>query len=267
MTRGQFEREFKKRGGVFLSEDILLLRKPLELYSLTAKRVLAKLDDLSEVYPIKLNGQTIASLIDGWEHIPILMIRGGRGGSSGFDYSARWPSAAGGGTDHTTSDLPARLNVKIGVNRTYDDALQAFIQTHAGDDYESGATFDEQGYTTRYVHGNSGSVAISGGSGEMVVHNHPAAGWPNFSKEDLLSTAAGSESGIVAVSSRQGRSNDTAKYAGTYSFTKGTHFNASGFIKAINNAQISGKDYNDAVSRWLKNNQKKFDYRYTYKKA
>ena len=77
----------------------------------------------------------------------------------------------------------------------------------------------------------------------------------------------GSGRGIVAVSTKTGRGDDTARYAGVYTFTKGTHFNASGFVKAVNSAQLSGKDYNDAVSKWLKANQQKFGYKYSYQKA
>ena len=43
-------------------------------------------------------------------------------------------------------------------------------------------------------------------------------------------------------------------------------FNASGFVKAINTATLSGKDYNDAVNKWLKANQKKYGYKYSYSK-
>lgn len=77
----------------------------------------------------------------------------------------------------------------------------------------------------------------------------------------------GTRRGIVAVSSTKGRDTDTAKYAGTYSFVKGTHFNASGFVKGVNSAKLSGKDYNDAVSKWLKANQKKYGYKYSFTKA
>lgn len=92
-------------------------------------------------------------------------------------------------------------------------------------------------------------------------------GWPTFSKEDVINTALGTRRGIVAVSTKTGRGDDTARYAGVYTFTKGTHFNASGFVKAVNSAQLSGKDYNDAVSKWLKANQQKFGYKYSYQKA
>lgn len=117
--------------------------------------------------------------------------------------------------------------------------------------------------------GFSGGWPSSGGGNgkEIAIHNHPRDGWPTFSKEDVINTALGTRRGIVAVSTKTGRGDDTARYAGVYTFTKGTHFNASGFVKAVNSAQLSGKDYNDAVSKWLKANQQKFGYKYSYQKA
>lgn len=115
---------------------------------------------------------------------------------------------------------------------------------------------------------SGGWPSSGGGSGkEIAIHNHPRDGWPTFSKEDVINTALGTRRGIVAVSTKTGRGDDTARYAGVYTFTKGTHFNASGFVKAVNSAQLSGKDYNDAVSKWLKANQQKFGYKYSYQKA
>lgn len=119
-----------------------------------------------------------------------------------------------------------------------------------------------------YRHGNAGSISgLTGNGKEIAIHNHPRDGWPTFSKEDVINTALGTRRGIVAVSTKTGRGDDTARYAGVYTFTKGTHFNASGFVKAVNSAQLSGKDYNDAVSKWLKANQQKFGYKYSYQKA
>lgn len=257
--------------GVKLTDRVLLLRKPLELYDLTENHTIAsfKGKDIAPVLSFALGDRTVQQIIEAWTEIPHIPINGGRGGGSGVNsYEAKWPSAGGGNAnDHTTSDLPARMNTKISVNRTYEDMLKAFRDTHAADDIEHGVTIDEQGFTTRYRHGNSGSISIFGGKDEMVVHNHPVGGWPNFSKEDLLSVANEGSRGIVAVSSTQGRGADTSKYAGTYSFVKGTHFNASAFTKAINSATIRGADYNDAVSKWLRANQKRFGYKYTYRKA
>jgi len=159
-------------------------------------------------------------------------------------------------------------NVKIGSNRVYEDMVRAFVAAHGDALEEHGVVVDEQGFATKYRHGNAGSISgLTGNGKEIAIHNHPRDGWPTFSKEDVINTALGTRRGIVAVSTKTGRGDDTARYAGVYTFTKGTHFNASGFVKAVNSAQLSGKDYNDAVSKWLKANQQKFGYKYSYQKA
>ena len=265
-----FKHEFKQRNGVMLTDNIMLFRKPLELYDMAKDKTLAtfKGKNVDVVLPFEIDGKTVQQIIESWTEMPTIALNGGRGGGSGMgNFNQKWPSSGNGNEkDRTTSDHPARMNVKAGVNRTYEDMLKAFADTHADSDIEHGVTIDGYGYTTRYRHGNSGSIGIWGSKGEIVVHNHPAGGWPNFSKEDLLSVASSGERGIVAVSGTKGRSAETAKYAGTYSFVKGTHFNATAFTKAINNATIRGNDYNDAVSKWLKANQKKYGYKYSYSK-
>ena len=268
MHINRFKSEFKRLNGIYATDKLVLFRNPLELYDLSTNTVIASFKNLEEALAYVIDGKTLEERVADWTEIVFPVIHGGRGSGSGMDsYTGKWPSSGhGGGGGNDTPDLPARMNVKTGVNRTYDDMLKAFSDTHADADIEHGVTIDGYGYTTRYVHGGAGSVGIWGNKGEMVVHNHPAGGWPNFSKEDMLSVAMSGERGIVAVSGKKGRSPETAKYAGTYTFEKGTHFNATAFTKAINNATLKGKDYNDAVSKWLKANQKKYGYKYSYSK-
>ena len=154
------------------------------------------------------------------------------------------------------SDLPARMNTRLGVNRTPEDALRAFREVHVNDNYESGIAVDEYGYVTRYVHGTATSVAIAGGKGEMVYHNHPGTKGGNFSDSDLISTSMTGAKGIVASGKE-----------GDYKFVKSHKFNAAGFIKAVKSAQMRGKDYDDAADRWLKANQQKYGYKYGFTKA
>lgn len=52
-----------------------------------------------------------------------------------------------------------------------------------------------------------------------------------------------------------------------YILQKGNHFKANAFVKAVNNAHLKGKDYDDAVDRWLKANAKKYDYKYEFRKC
>ena len=85
----------------------------------------------------------------------------------------------------------------------------------------------------------------------MIVHNHPSGG--AFSDSDLISMSMQTRtSGIIA----SGKKYD-------YKIEKGSHFKASAFTKAVKNAKMKGKDYDDAADKWLKANQKKYGYKYT----
>ena len=245
MQLDRFKHEFKRLNGVYATDKVVLFRNPLELYSLTTGKIIASFNSLDEALHFEIDGKTLEQRISAWTEITFPVEHGGRGGGSGIGFSGGWPSSGGGsGKDETTADLPARMNVKIGSNRVYEDMVRAFVAAHGDALEEHGVVVDEQGFATKYRHG-----------------------WPTFSKEDVINTALGTRRGIVAVSTKTGRGDDTARYAGVYTFTKGTHFNASGFVKAVNSAQLSGKDYNDAVSKWLKANQQKFGYKYSYQKA
>lgn len=265
----QFKRDFKRLNGIYATDKVVLLRNPLELYSLATGKTIATFKNLDEALAYEIDGKTLEQRVADWTEITFPVERGGRGSSSGMGFSGSWPSSGGGGSkDQTTADHPARMNVKIGVNRTYEDMVRAFIAQHGSAEIEHGVVVDQYGFATKYLHGNAGSISgLSGNGTEIAIHNHPRDGWPTFSKEDVVNTAMGTRRGIVAVSTTEGRGADTAKYAGTYSFVKGTHFNASGFIKGVNSAKLSGKDYNDAVSRWLKANQKKYGYTYSFTKV
>ena len=264
----RFRNEFNRLNGVYATDQVVLFRNPLELYDMKTGNVIAQFDSLEEALAFKIDGKTLEERVSGWTEIVFPVEHGGRGSGSGMGFNGKWPSAdKGNEKDRTTADFPARMNTKIGVNRTYDDMVKAFADTHRDADIEHGAVIDAYGYATKYLHGNAGSISgLHGGNSEIAIHNHPAGGWPTFSKEDVVNTALGTRRGIVAVSGTKGRSADTAQYAGTYSFVKGNRFNASGFVKAINTATLSGKDYNDAVNKWLKANQKKYGYKYSYSK-
>lgn len=269
MQLDRFKQEFKRLNGVPFGVSLVLFRNPLELYDLATGQTIATFKNLDEALSYEIDGKTLEQRVSGWTEIVFPVEHGGRGGGSGMGFDGGWPSAGGGsGKDETIADHPARMNTKLGVNRTYEDMVRAFAEAHGNADEEHGVVIDAYGFATKYRHGNAGSISgLSGNGTEIAVHNHPKDGWPTFSKEDVINTAMGTRKGIVAVSSKQGRSADTAKYAGTYSFVKGTHFNASGFIKAVNRAKLSGKDYNDAVDKWLRANQRKYGYKYSYSKA
>lgn len=251
----QFKREFEELNGVYAIPDkVVLTREPLELLDLATNRVIAVFENLDEALAFDINGKTLEQRVASWTEITFKR-DGGRGGSSGLStFSFGHASGGGGGSD--TLDLPARMNVRLGINRTPEDTLRAFREAHVNDGYESGVAVDEQGFVTRYVHGGATSVAIYGKKGEIVYHNHPGQFGGNFSDSDLISTSLSGERGIVA-SAREG----------DYKFVKTHKFNASGFIKAVKSAKMRGKDYTDAADRWLKANQKKYGYTYSFTKA
>lgn len=249
----QFKREFKRLNGVYITDNVVLLKKPLELYDLKAACTIATFDSIDSALACELNGKTLEKHIAEWEKITFVY-DGGRGSGAGMS-SFSFGHASGGGSGAGNSDLPARMNVRMsGARRSPDDALRAFRAAHANDSYESAVTVDEHGFVTRYTHGGATSVAISGSKGEMIYHNHPSGG--NFSDTDLINTAMGVERGIVA----------SGKF-GDYKFVKTPKFKASAFVKAVKTAKMTGKDYSDAANRWLKANQKKYGYSYSFTKA
>lgn len=265
----KFKYDFKRLGGIYVTNQIVLFRKPLELYNLKTDKTIAVFENLDDALAYEVDGKTISQRIDEWIEITFPAERGGRGSGSDIGFSGSWPSGeGGGGSDDTKADFPARINVKLASARTYEDMVRVFTEAHGNALEEHGVVVDERGFATKYRHGNSTSISgLTGNGNEMALHNHPMLGWPNFSKEDVINTAMGTRKGIVAVSTKFGRDERTAQYAGTYSFVKGSHFDASGFVKGVNSAQLKGKDYNDAVSKWLKANQKKYGYKFSFVKA
>lgn len=270
MQISSFLAEFKHRAGVFVTPAVVLLRKPLEVYDLITDTVIAKgnkknrFDD--SILDTIIDGRTLREHIASWSALPEIAYRGG-GGSSSDAFSGSWNFSGNSNKDNNNADYPARFNQRT---KSPADTLERFRAKHASDNMqEHGITVDDKGFVTQYVHGNSGSVSVHARNGEMIYHNHPSAGWPIFSKEDIYVAATENAKGIVASSSRAGRSDSTVKYAGDYSFTKNQNFKANDFLKELNKAQLKGKDYNDAVSKWLGNKarQRKYGYKFTFTPA
>lgn len=183
---------------------------------------------------------------------------GGRGSSSataGGERVFRFSNAGGAGEPSLTErKFPAEFN-DGDREQSFDKALSKFRSRHADSSVEYAIAVDEQGYVHQYVQGGSTSVAIQGRDGQMIIHNHPSGG--NFSRADMLSTAqATGERGIVASGRR-----------GDYIFRKGGNFDAAGFARAVSTARPRGRDYDDAIGKWLTQNQRKFGYTYSFRRA
>lgn len=250
-----FRREFRQLNGVYVAPpSVVLFRRPLELYDLERGETIATFRNLDEALAYELNGKTLQQLVADWDAITFPK-EGGRGGDSGLS-TFKFDHAKSSGRGTSKPDLPARLNVKLGVNRSPEEALKAFRAAHVNDGFESGVTVDEHGFITQYVHGTATSVGIWGRKGEIVYHNHPGKKGGAFSDSDLLSTSMSAEKGIVA----SGREGD-------YIFIKTHKFRPTQFAKAVKSARMQGKDYDDAVDKWLTRNQKKYGYTYRFQKA
>ena len=174
----------------------------------------------------------------------------------GFNHADQRGKKGGAGDEALgKAKYPAEFNAITGGRyKSYDKTLAKFNEKYADADTEYGITIDEQGYVHRHIAGDRTSVAISGSKGQMVVHNHPSGG--NFSDSDLISIASESSKGIVATGTKK-----------TYTFTKTKNFKSKEFIKAVKKAKWPVEfDYNKGADWWLRQNAKKYGYKYTAQK-
>lgn len=247
-----FKYMFNRLNGFYLTKEWIVFRKPIELWNEnTGESISFKTVD--ELLDYSLNGITVRAIIEESDTLYIPPLEGGRG-ASGKDGEFSFNHAERNGKDKSHNLLPAYANTRI-KSKTLESAMKEFQQKHKDSDHEWAYEVDDQGYVHQYIEGNKTSVAISSKSrNTMILHNHPSGG--AFSDSDLISTSMDRHSrGIVA----SGKKFD-------YVFQKGTHFKANEFIKAVKSAKMKGKDYDDAVDKWLRKNQKKYGYKYTRNK-
>lgn len=169
--------------------------------------------------------------------------------------------------------LPARIN-RLGNTGDLDKMIKGFGKAHAQSKLEYGVTVDDFGYATGYYEGSAGSVSfpVDAIPGRHLVHNHPGKGWANFSGTDLLTMARTDSTGITAVSSpvRTKSKNPVVqrayrnRRAGTYKITKTGRFRSEQFQKAIRDIQVRDDNYDKDLHKWLKKNQQKYGYKYSY---
>lgn len=252
MIKSVFLHEFRQRSGVRIGSSYILFRNPLELLDMDTLNSVP-FNNMEEAFGYKVDGETIEDYVNrSTLDIFKAIYDGGRGSDSGVTGTFKFNHASNNDKgENGKSDFPSRVNINI---KNQDKTLEAFRKLHVNDKKESAFAVDSRGFVTQYIHGNSTSVAIFGRKGEMIYHNHPSGG--AFSDSDLISTSLSPERGIVA----SGRKGD-------YIFEKGTHFQANNFVKAIKSARMRGETYDQAVDHWLTKNQKKFGYKYSFRKV
>ena len=252
MELTQFKKEFKLLN--FVKFDNLILFKDLELYDAdTEQSVFFKTFD--EMLNYKHQDKTMAQLIEERESLD-LELAGGRGQSSGKQKSLFGDQDGGGGEDESESDLPARMNRMYNGNKmSVDNTVSNFRNEHVNASKEHGLIYDDDGFVSTYKHGNDNSVSwkVSELSKGNLIHNHPNNS--NFSKADLDTW---SSTGLKSITA-SGKTQD-------YTVTKGSKFDSKGFAKALANAKTRQTDYNKAVDTFLKQNTKKYGYKYSVKK-
>ncbi len=249
----KFKLMFKNNNGIPLTDELVLWRKPLELWNLKTNVVLANFKSLDEALTYDLGGEKIKDLVERTENF-YFKYDGGRGADSGA-MGGGFNHASGGGSGFDKSRFNAEFNALNHGDNSYENTLKHFVSKYANEDHEFGVAVDELGYVHSHIEGGKSSVAISGKNGQTILHNHPSGG--NFSDSDLLSVSMGNEKGIVAVGKN-----------GNYSFSKNSNFKANEFAKAVKSAKWPTKyDYDKGADWWLKKNAKKYGYTYSYKKA
>lgn len=245
---------FKRVSGFNLTDEWVMFSKPIEIYNKRTDESI-KFKKLEDALRFEIDGETIESRVMKKETLDIPPIEGGRGAGSDGNKHFKFQSAdeGGGGPRNDKDLLPAYANTRI-KSKTLEGAMDEFQKRFANADREFAYVVDSQGFVHRYVQGERHSVNVSANDrNAMILHNHPSGG--AFSKADMHSIAMQNAKGIVA----SGRNYD-------YVLKKGGHFKANEFYKAINNATLTGKDYDDGVHNWLTKNQRKYGYTYYRKK-
>lgn len=257
MTKEQFKDLFSDKvgaNGFYLDKEseVFVFRNPLSIWESETDNT-EEFDDIDGLLEYSYNGQKVGDIIESMETLDISL--SGSVGGSGEEREFKFNHARDNGKDKTKDLFPAYANVRIKA-KSLEGAMEEFHERFKNEDHEWAYEVDSQGYVHQYKEGNTSSVSISGSNKDnMILHNHPSGG--AFSDNDLISTSLGNEKGIVA----SGKNGD-------YIFQKnGGHFKAAEFVKAVKRAKLVGKDYDDAVDKWLTANQKKYGYRYEFKKA
>lgn len=223
------------------------LYNPVTGKSKTVESIESLLDEV-------IDGRSVREIVEDKDYRLLVEFDGGRGSSSESSSTFKFDHAANNGDSLRAVLFPAEFNDGDKF-QSFEKALDKFRARHAGSDHEYGITVDRDGYVHRYVEGGRSSVAISGRDGQVIIHNHPSDS--AFSDTDLLNVSqVAGERGIVASGT-----------SGDYIFEKGPKFDGVGFAKAVKSARMNGKDYNDAVDKWLTKNQDRYGYKYRFRKA
>lgn len=266
-----FKKDLENRTGITLLDKYILF-KDYELYNEETKESIY-FDDFDKVLDYQIEGKTINDIIKEKEDTTEIDEGGGsshvrRGGKLFGGKGAR--RGGRGGSEPLNPLPPAYINSLTSARfKSVDKTAKAFGKKMLDADREWGGLLDENGFAEKYVKGKRTTVAHLERKGAFTIHNHPQAylqknakpGWIYYnapSTPDIRNWALGNGKGTIVVSS----GNRTM-----YKLTKGSHFKAKEFIKAMGQAKSTGsKNYDKDVDNWLKANQKNYGYKYNRNK-
>lgn len=200
---------------------------------------------------------------------------GGRGSAFRPKQGKRGLTFGRKGRGKPSEKLPPSAINRLENTGSLEKMTKAFGEKHSNEEIEYGVQVDKNGYVTHYYKGDSGSVSYyeSEASGKHFLHNHPKDGWGNFSGADLETWASTGATGVSAISrnkrtpARVSEKVYRNRRAGTYQLTKTHAFKANEFRAAIHTLQVSHNDYDRDLGSWLEKNQRKYGYRYSFKRA
>ena len=250
----RFNDILKANNYLFLTDDYIIFND-YELYNEKTLKEITN-DNIEQLLKRKIGSKTVEEIIKEKDNF-YLRTAGGRGAISNLLKGQMGFSSASGRTAKGERLLNAELNIKIASGNSVDSVLKRFNDKYSNANREYAIAVDENGYVHQHLKGGKHSVGIEGSKGEIVIHNHPSGS--NFSKADLENVSSTQAKGVIATSSN-------SKVKGTYTFIKNENFKAKEFKKALDKATWDRKlGYNKGASQWLKKNQKKYGYKYTYK--
>lgn len=250
MTIQHFQKLLNGNNGVQISINLIVFSN-YELYVIDTDKT-KKYNSLEELITDNKDVKEIILNTDEFYY----SYGGGRGASSGSGENRKaFGHARGGNGGKNETLLNAELNLGTAGGNSVENVLKRFQDKYGKADREYGIAVDENGYVYKHIKGGKHSVAIDGNKGQTLIHNHPSGS--HFSDTDLISISLSKAKSIIATSSN-------SKIKGTYTFTKGKHFKANEFVKAVKKATVSKNlTYNQGINKWLKENAKKYGYTYT----
>ena len=259
-----FKKELENNEGVLINDDFIVFNNYELLDLRTSKSIEFK--SFEDLLNYKIKDEDVKSIIEKKENF-YAEDEGGRGSSSGggnkiFGHQRGGKRVISGSAGNS---FPAYMNTLVSsAKRDVDKIAKAFGKKTLNATKEYSASLDVDGFAHKYHEGKSGSTAHLVYEGGYSIHNHPVfdkkgkkIAWDIYSKRDLTNTALDNAKGTIVVSN----GNRTM-----YKFTKTQHFKAKDFIKGLSNARSKYNDYNKDVDWWLRNNQKKYGYKYNKKK-